>query len=95
MCKDKPIVVFNDKYSFQRYEYGWILIRTYESDKIDKKTGELKVIQKKSYYATLARVLSTIIDEVSGDCKTLDEIREYLEYTNDNLESIIRKLDIY
>ena len=48
-------IKYDAEYSFQKYEYGWILVRTIVLDKINKKLVRIKYQKKKHTILTLSK----------------------------------------
>jgi hypothetical protein len=87
-------IKYDAEYSFQKYEYGWILVRTIVLDKINKKTGKNKISKKETYHTNLEQVLCKLIDNKAGDCESIKELKQFLCDIEKNIETTIRQLDI-
>lgn len=70
------MIIFSERFQFERDKYGWMLHEWYEGRGKDKKP---KMHKTTTYHANLEQVLSAVIDKSAGDCESVDELRGLLK----------------
>jgi len=82
--KDK--IKIDDRFSFNRDKYNWILYETRigkDKDDNDKAHTDL------SFHGTLTQVCAAIIDRKQGDCETLIQLMEMTADAADRLAAFM------
>lgn len=82
------MIVFNERFSFERDTYGWKL---HEKREGKDKDGKPKDSTKTTYHANLNQVCGAIIDKTIGDCESLEEIKSLLSDARHILTKLAEK----
>ncbi len=76
------MIKLNENYSFKRDTSGWQLYQWRDGK---DRNGNVKRKKKITYHATIAQVISAIIDKECGKCKNASELKELLKNAEENI----------
>jgi hypothetical protein len=84
------MIKLNDRFSFERDKYQWIL---YETIPIESENGEPKTKVKKTYHANLQQECDYITDKRLGGCQSLEEIKKLLTATVKLMHAYVKQYE--
>jgi hypothetical protein len=83
------MIKFNEQFSFEKDRYSWQLHEWKDGkDKNDKPIRS----KKTTYHTTLTQVCDVIVDRSCGACESLDEIKNLIKDTHENLVTCINSI---
>lgn len=74
------MIKVNDRFSFYRDKYQWVLIDLRPSEHKWCKSGSIK---EESYHSTLKQIAHVVLDRSAGECETMDSLLNFLENAQD------------
>lgn len=80
-------VKVNERWSFWREKWCWVLVEMVNSEK--KKTKEPIVVEEETYHRTLEQVCSYIVDKDAGNAESMTEIKKIIKNTAKSLRNLI------
>tara|TARA_R110000765_G_scaffold415652_1_gene516904 strand:- start:37 stop:306 length:270 start_codon:yes stop_codon:yes gene_type:complete len=69
------MIKFNDDFSFERDQYCWHLIESFDGK---DKDGNDKRQHRTTYHASIVQICGVIIDRSCGKCQSLEEVLSLL-----------------
>ena len=84
------MIEINERFSIDRDKYQWIL-DDYGTPRYNEKTGNLVRSANRTYYGSLEQVANKILDRLSGECESLEEIVCLLKLAQTSLLSEIKE----
>lgn len=85
------MIKLNDRFSFDRYTYGWMLHETYIGT--DKDGGDKEQVRV-TYHGGLDDICGAVIDRSAGDCDSMKELRILLKDAESVLTGHVKKMPV-
>ena len=74
------MIIFSERFSFERDPWCWVLSEWTNS--ICRKDGSPKRTRRKTYHATIKQLADTILDRSSGDCQSIEELKNLFDHAS-------------
>ena len=81
--------ILDDVFSFERYEFGWILFR---KEEVLTRKGFTKHKAHKTYHTYIRDILNRVLDHKAGEADTIYEIVAKLDEVSEKIEEQLARI---